>query len=126
MERILIESRKCCPAATLLNFFQNCRKTTYLFLSALFLLLALSSPASAVVDSFVATSSDGSYHQYNYGELLDSYALKLLGIPNGLYEDFAAKKSVALLDTDCLSSPGLLDTEIRVYKHLRRCSKHWQ
>ena len=99
MERLLFESRKRRSTATLLNFFQNCRKTTDLFLSALLLLLALSSPAFAAVEGFVAQASDGNYHQYSYGELLDSYALKLLGIPNGLYEDFAVKKSVALLDT---------------------------
>jgi len=56
-------------------------------------------PASAAVEALIAKSSDGSYYRYCYQELLDSYALKLLGIPDGLYEDFSAKKTVAFQDT---------------------------
>jgi hypothetical protein len=72
-----------------------CSLLTALLLS----LFILSSPAYAAVESFVARNSDGSFHQYTYNDLLDSYALKLLGKPNGLYEDFASKKPVALLDS---------------------------
>jgi len=72
-----------------------------LFLSAavLMIMLVFSTPASAAVEGFISKSSDGSYHQYNYRELLDSYALKILGKPNGLYEDFAGKKPVAFIDS---------------------------
>ncbi len=68
-----------------------------LFLVVLILVLFVSLPAAAAVDSFVAESNDGTCYQYCYEELLESYALKLLGGSNGLYEDYAAKKPLAVL-----------------------------
>ncbi len=69
-----------------------------LFLAVILLLFLLSTPASAAVEGFVVKDGNGTYHQYCYDELLNSYALKATGNPNGLYEDFAAKKPIALLD----------------------------
>lgn len=72
-------------------------------------------PVSAAVEGFVARSIDGNYHQYSYEELLDSYALKLLGIPNGLYEDFSAKKPVAFFD----SFNGYIDYSYSLEKYVQ-------
>ncbi len=49
----------------------------------------------AAVTGLVAKCDNGIYHQYDYEELLDSYALQLLGSYNGLYEDYVGKKKVA-------------------------------
>ncbi len=68
-----------------------------LLLTAVFIVL-LSLPVEAAVTGFVVKDQDGAYYKYHYQDLLDSYALKVLGQPNGLYEDFAAKKPFALFD----------------------------
>jgi N-acetylmuramoyl-L-alanine amidase len=65
----------------------------------IFILIILSSTASAAVDGFVTRGDDGSLYEYRYSDLLDSFALKMLGLSNGLYEDFAARKSYALLSS---------------------------
>ncbi len=62
-------------------------------------LLIVPTQALASMEGFVAKCDDGAYHQYSYSALLDSYALTLLGSSDGLYEDFKAKKPVALLDS---------------------------
>lgn len=71
--------------------------TAILFAFVLLFVLTLPVPAFASVEGIVARSNDGSFHQYSYIELLDSYALSILGSPNGIYEDFRAKKPVAIL-----------------------------
>lgn len=53
----------------------------------------------AAVAGFVAKGGDGKLYQYKYEELLESYALKILGLSNGLYEDFYAKDNYALLNS---------------------------
>ncbi len=63
------------------------------------ILVLLSSTAAAEITGFVARGDDGSLYEYRYGDLLDSFALKMLGLSNGLYEDFAARKSYALLNS---------------------------
>ena len=74
-------------------------RSAFLFALVLLAVLFSGAPASAAVEALIAKSSDGSYYRYSYQELLDSYALKLLGSPDGLYEDFAAKNIVAFQDT---------------------------
>ncbi len=68
-------------------------------LLTLILLVLLSSPAAAAVSGFVAGDDDGILYEYSYDDLLDSYALKILGSPNGLYGDFAAKKTFSILSS---------------------------
>jgi N-acetylmuramoyl-L-alanine amidase len=63
------------------------------------ILVLLSSTAAAEITGFVALGDDGSLYEYRYDDLLDSFALKMLGLSNGLYEDFAARKSYALLNS---------------------------
>jgi len=57
------------------------------------------SPVLAAVTGYVTRAADGIYYQYQYDELLDSYALKVLGQSNGLYEDYASKEVYALKDS---------------------------
>jgi N-acetylmuramoyl-L-alanine amidase len=72
---------------------------TRLLFVTLFIIFILSSPVSAAVVGFVTQDSDGNLFKYNYEELLDSYALKILGLSNGLYEDFVTRKNYALLNS---------------------------
>ena len=83
----------------LINQFQNRRWKVFLLLTAILLLLIPAAPAAAAVEGFLAKDNSGVYHQYNYEELINSYALTVMGLSNGLYEDFAAKKTVALMDS---------------------------
>lgn len=100
MEKVLFESRKSCSPAGLSTLSRSRLKKMCLLITVLLLLIIMpNTPVSAAVEGLVAKSDDGSYHQYCYGELLDSYALKLLGRSNGLYEDFAAKKPVAFMNS---------------------------
>ena len=64
---------------------------------AIIVLISAAAPASAAVEGLLARSADGSYNLYGYQDLLDSYALKLIGKPNGLYEDYSSKVPVAFL-----------------------------
>ncbi|MDW7739728.1 MAG: N-acetylmuramoyl-L-alanine amidase [Bacillota bacterium] len=73
--------------------------------AAILILLFLSMQASAAVTGFVAKDAKGDLFEYRYEDLLDSYALKLLGKSNGLFEDFTKKSVFALLD----SKNGYLD-----------------
>ena len=82
------------------NVFWNWRCKGCLLIVILFGLLLFSSPVSAAVESIVAADRGGDYHQYAYDALLNSYALKMLGKTDGLYEDFAAKRPVALLNSE--------------------------
>jgi len=67
---------------------------------AIILLLFLCSAANAAITGFVTKDDDGAYYQFSYDQLLDSYALKILGRPDGLYQEYANKKEVyALLDS---------------------------
>ena len=86
------------PVIYLSEVFRNWQQKVYLFLAAVLLLMVISMPASAAVEGFLAKDSDGSYHQYCYKELVESYAASLMGKPDGLFEDFAKKEPVALLD----------------------------
>lgn len=61
-------------------------------------------PATAAINGFVA-GEDGMYYQYDYEELLDSYATMILGTPNGYYEHFASRPTHALFN----QSSGYLD-----------------
>lgn len=99
MERVIDRPKRNFPASFLYNIFCNLQRKACLVLLVILLILTLGAPASAAVEGFVVKSSDGSYHQYCYEELLDSYASKILGNSNGLYEDFASKKPYALLDS---------------------------
>ena len=76
-----------------------------LLLAVIVILAAISSPVSAEVTGLVAKDDSGSYYEYKYQDLLDSYALKIIGTSNGLYEDFSQKKPFALLD----NQKGYLD-----------------
>ena len=76
-----------------------------LLLLTLIILVLLGSPAAAAITGFVAMADDGELYEYSYGDLLDSYALKILGLSNGLYEDFVGKKPYALIN----SSGGYID-----------------
>jgi hypothetical protein len=71
-------------------------KITILMLVLLFAIF-IPAPALATVEGLLTGSDDGSFHLYTYRELLDSYALKLIGQPNGLYEDFRHKTPLAFL-----------------------------
>ncbi len=77
--------------------FRDKKLIIRLLLLTLFIFILLSSPATAAITGFVSSGEDGDIYEYNYADLLDSYALKILGLSNGLYEDFAAKKVYALL-----------------------------
>lgn len=78
---------------------------TRLILLTLFLLLMAAAPVTAAITGFVTRDDSGNYYEYSYDELLDSYAWKLLGVSNGLYEDFASKRLHALLN----STGGYID-----------------
>ncbi len=82
------------------NVFRVCQRKGYLVIVILLGLLLFSSPVSAAVESIVAADRSGGYHQYAYDALLNSYALKMLGKTDGLYEDFATKRPLALLDSE--------------------------
>jgi hypothetical protein len=61
------------------------------------ILISVAAPAAAAVEGLLARSADGSYNLYSYQDLLDSYALKLIGKPNGLYADYSSKSPAAFL-----------------------------
>jgi hypothetical protein len=63
-------------------------------------LLLISTPVMAAVEGFVAKDHTGIYHQYDYNTLLNSYALRMIGLSDGLHEDFLLKKPVALLGSE--------------------------
>jgi len=76
------------------------KKTLLLVLISLLLCLLLGSPAAALaIKGFIAEDQNGSFYQYSYSELIDSYALKIIGLSNGLYEDFSSKNIYAVLDS---------------------------
>ena len=78
---------------------QNKTKVTVILIAvtAVMLLMA-ASPVLAAVNGFVAVDNDGVYYKYSYDELLDSYALQMLGESSGLYEDYAKNEVYALKD----------------------------
>lgn len=78
--------------------FRDKKHLIRLLFLTLSLLLLSSSPAAAAISGFVAKSDEGELYEYRYDELLDSYALNILGLSNGLYEDFSAKKTYAFLN----------------------------
>lgn len=75
------------------------KRLTRLLVLSLVLALLLSSPAAAAVSGFVAKGPYGELYEYSYGDLIDSYALKIIGLSNGLYEDFSAKITHALVNS---------------------------
>ncbi len=91
-----LKFKNCSLPAVFTNFVYKWRKKVAGFLVVALLLLVFSSSASAAVSAFVARCDEGSYHQYCYDELIDSYVKSFMGRPNGLYDDFRAKSIVAL------------------------------
>ena len=77
----------------------NKKIITRIIIITLLMLIVFSSPATAAVSGFVARDSGEDCYEYAYDDLLDSYALKMLGLSNGLYEDFASKATYALLNS---------------------------
>ena len=73
------------------------RKLFTLMISIVLLVSTAAPAVAASVSGLLAGTADGSYYLYDYQELLDSYALKLIGRPNGLYEDYNSKLPVAFL-----------------------------
>lgn len=69
-----------------------------IFVLALFLVFCLSLPAQAAVEGFVVKAANGDYFEYCCHELRDAYALKLLGKPALLYQDYKLKERVAFFD----------------------------
>lgn len=69
------------------------------FVTLLYCLLLIAPTAEAAIKGFIARDSNGRFLEYKYTELLDSYAQKILGYPNGLYEDFSTKQIYAFLDS---------------------------
>ncbi|GEM_PF-498538 len=76
------------------------KKTSLIVTAVLALLFWVASPVEAAVKAFVVTNDQGSYYEYNYEDLLDAYALKLVGDSNGFYEDYAEKELYALVNHD--------------------------
>ncbi len=66
------------------------------------ILVSSAAPVSASVAGLLSAAPDGSCYLYDYRELLDSYALKLIGRPNGLYEDYISRTPAAFLHSDGL------------------------
>lgn len=75
------------------------KKAIRLVLLTLIILISISAPAAAAISGFVARDNSGEYYEYAYEDLLNSYALNILGLSNGLYEDFAARKTFALVNS---------------------------
>lgn len=69
------------------------------FVTLLCCLLLIAPTAEAAIKGFIARDSNGSYYEYSYAELIDSYAQKIIGQPNGLYENFSTKQIYAFLDS---------------------------
>ncbi len=78
-----------------------------LLVLAVIVFVFTAAPVLAAVTGFVAKDADGSYYKYSYDELLDSYALSVLGESNGLYANYASKEVYALKD----STNGYIDYE---------------
>ena len=73
------------------------KKTATAILIILITLFVWGTPVWAAVSSFVAEDTNKAFFEYAYADLLDSYALQMLGAPDGLYEDFVAKTTRAFL-----------------------------
>ncbi len=86
-------------------------KKTVVLTVVLIIILSSTSPVVASVEGLLVKAEDGSFNLYAYGDLLDSYALNLVGQPNGLYEDFKLKNPVAFLrgDGDYIDYKDTLD-----------------
>ncbi len=66
--------------------------------AAMIMVIVMSLPAFAQpIAGFVAKNENGDLYEYSYDDLIDSYALAMLGSPDGFYEDFAEKKTYAIL-----------------------------
>ncbi len=88
------------PAAIKPSSDRNRVRFACLTLFFLITLLLISAPVMAAVEGFVAKDQAGNYHQYDYNALLNSYALRMIGLSDGLHEDFLMKKPVALLHSE--------------------------
>ncbi len=86
-------------------------KKTAVLTVVLIIILSSTSPVVASIEGLLVKAEDGSFNLYAYGDLLDSYALNLVGLPNGLYEDFKLKNPVAFLrgDGDYIDYKDTLD-----------------
>jgi len=81
--------------------FRDLNSKVLLTALILMLLIFTASAVSAVtVDGFLAESRDGALFFYKYKTLLDSYALKVIGLSNGFFEDFYNKTPRALVLND--------------------------
>ena len=85
--------------STIRSLFKHRQRYLLSFLIFLILLFCFSTTISAKVTGFVALGSDGRYYSYEYEALIDSYAMKLLGRSNGLYDHFADRSLIALKDS---------------------------
>jgi hypothetical protein len=72
----------------------------FILIIVISIVVSAAAPAAAAVEGLLARSADGNYHLYDYQELLDSYALKLIGNSNRLYEDYSRKAPAAFLHSD--------------------------
>ena len=117
MKRFIFKDRYLSSKVKLNESLKRLCRRACLLLLVLSVLFIPVIPVSAAVSGFVVKDSDGSFHQYCYEELLDSYAMKMLGSSNGLYEDFASKKPYALLDsvTGYVDYADILDQYARVF-----------
>lgn len=69
------------------------------FLVVVFALLIIFAPsASAKVTAFVTKDKTGTYYEYPYESLLDSYAFHCLGYPSPLFDDYISKDMAMFLD----------------------------
>jgi len=76
------------------------KKPGLIIIQVLAFCFLLSAPVEAAVEGFIAKDDQGNLFQYSYEELLDSYALKVLGQSNGLYENYAEKEVYALVNSN--------------------------
>lgn len=96
MERFFCADGICLPRLVFSDVYFKWRKKVYLLVVALLLIFFCASTAQASIEGFVARDHEGYFYQYSYEELLDSYASRLTDSPDGLYEDFTGKETVAL------------------------------
>jgi len=74
------------------------KKLPLIFAIVLISMVLIAPAAEAAISGFIAHDGGGYFYKYRYTELLDSYALKIVGLSNGLYEDFTANQTYAVLD----------------------------
>lgn len=73
------------------------KKPIMLILAIIFLAMT-SMPVSAEVIAFVAKNDSEGFFQYSYNQLLDSFAVAMIGEEDGLFRNYSEKELYALLD----------------------------